>query len=73
MTPNPKKKRVDLPPKEYQQLRARVYMRSRCSCEICGQWMSYEEMSLHHIVTKGAGGDDVDSNVLGVHLKCHPD
>ena len=71
--PCPKKKRLDLPPQEYRELRLRVYMRCHCLCEVCGFWMSFEEFSMHHILHKSAGGDDVESNILACHVACHPD
>ena len=68
-----KAKRLDLPPKEYAELRLKKYMQVKCLCEVCGFWMSFEEFSLHHKKSKGAGGDDVIDNVMACHKLCHPD
>ena len=71
--PDPKKRRIDLAPKEYHQLRLDVYKRCLHHCEICGFYMSFYEMSIHHKKSKGSGGDDSLENSLGCHIKCHPD
>ena len=73
MPSDPKKKRIKLNAKDYSELRLRKYMQVHCCCEVCGCWMSYDEFSMHHIKSVGAGGDDVIENMLACHKLCHPD
>ena len=73
MRPNPKKIRLDLLPQAYHQLRIDVYKRCFHHCEVCGIYMHFNEMSLHHEKSKGAGGDDTLDNTTGCHIGCHPD
>lgn len=37
-------------------------------CEYCGKW-GYTEV--HHIKTRGSGGDDVPSNLVSLCRACH--
>jgi hypothetical protein len=74
MIGTPKKKRIKLTKKEYHELRLFVWKRCKAHCEICGVYMFFREMSLHHKKSVGAGGDDVADNVIGCHVVgCHPD
>lgn len=38
------------------------------SCEVCGSW---NEVSGHHIKSKGSGGWDVVENLIGLCFDCH--
>ena len=38
------------------------------ACAACGGFMS---VSGHHIKTRGAGGDDVESNLIALCISCH--
>jgi len=73
MAPNPKKLRIKLSPDEYARLRNRVYIKQYCCCIKCGKWLRFDEFSLHHIISRGAGGDDSEENVDGYCVGCHPD
>jgi hypothetical protein len=44
--------------------------RDRIRCEVCHRRM-WTPCHPHHIRTKGAGGDDVDSNLLSCCFECH--
>ena len=73
MTPNPKKPPIRLNAKEYHELRIKVWMRAHCHCEVCHFWVAFDEMSIHHIKTRGSGGDDSEENSLCCHRICHPE
>lgn len=69
----PKKLRKKLSAWKYQRLRRKVYEEQFYRCIKCAKFLNFWEFSLHHIKTKGAGGDDSRDNVEGYCLKCHPD
>jgi len=73
MTPNPKKPPIRLSKKEYQALRLVIYTKQYGICKGCGFWFPENQFSLHHIVSRGAGGDDSEENVDGYCVGCHPD
>lgn len=74
MTPNPKRKRIKLSAADYRKLRETVYWKQRRICKGCKKSFPFNEWSLHHKDTGGMGmrGDDIESNVDGYCLKCHP-
>ena len=73
MTPNPKKPPIRLSKKEYQALRLVIYTKQYGICKGCGFWFPENRFSLHHIKSRGAGGDDSEENVEGYCVGCHPD
>ena len=77
MTPNPKKKRIKLNPKEYHELRRKVYDSQLGCCKRCKISVYFEKFHLHHKISRGAGGDDQwsenpeESNLIGLCWECH--
>ena len=71
LNPHPKPYRKKLTKKELIDLRHRMYHNRNGICSVCGEFMFPDEMALHHIKTKGSGGDDVEENLLPVHKLCH--
>ena len=71
MTPDPKKKRISLNQAGYQWLRRRACKRAMGHCEECFDWTPYNNGHLHHIKSRGAGGDDTLDNVLWLCYLCH--
>ena len=72
MPADPKKPPIRLSPADYTKLRHAVYQRAYACCEICFKWVSFNEFSLHHDKSRGAGGDDTEENTVGCCLGCHP-
>ena len=66
-----KKKRIKLKPSEYRKMKTELYNRAKESCEICGRWVEFAQFHVHHIKTRGAGGDDSLDNCQGLCFKCH--
>jgi 5-methylcytosine-specific restriction endonuclease McrA len=58
-------------------IRHRIFERAGGHCEHCGICViegyagGWSSMNLHHIVSRGAGGDWEDSNLECLCLKCH--
>lgn len=57
-------------------IRARIYQRSEGFCEDCGAYImedsgDWRSMHLHHIKSRGAGGDWSDANLQALCLTCH--
>jgi hypothetical protein len=73
MIGTPKKKRIKLNTKEYHELRLEIWYRCQHFCEICKRYIyNFDEMHVHHNDhTRGAGGDDVESNVTALCYVCH--
>ena len=71
MASDPKPKRIKLNQKEYHELRRQKWLQARLHCEICHAWTSLETGHFHHIVSRGAGGDDTIENGLWLCAKCH--
>ena len=71
--PDRKRHRIKLSPEDYRLLRIQIYNKQRCCCIKCHCWLRFDEFSLHHKVTRGAGGDDSEGNCDGYCLFCHPD
>ena len=68
----PKKLRIKLDQKSYHELRKAVWNRALRHCEVCGRYVKWEEMTYHHIKSRGAGGDDTLENGMCCHKLCHP-
>ena len=69
----PGNSRVVLEGEDYQDLKRRVYVRQRGRCAGCGEARS---LDLHHKRGRGIGGGyrrDVESEVVGLCGKCHPE
>ncbi len=71
--PNPKTLPIKLSPTEYRELREKIWVKQRGLCKGCGYWFGLNFFSLHHIKTRAAGGSDIESNLDGYCLRCHPD
>ncbi len=72
MTPNPKKKRIKLSPKEYRELRKKVHKIAGGYCEIClCTYAPIESGHVHHVKSVGAGGNDSADNCIWVCYVCH--
>jgi 5-methylcytosine-specific restriction endonuclease McrA len=71
MTPDPKTPRIKLNEKEYRDLRMVIYDSQLNACHKCGGYMDFDMMDLHHVKSRGAGGDDSFENCVGVHRDCH--
>lgn len=57
-------------------IRERIYERALEACENCGRWVRlaagfWDSMHLHHIKTRGAGGDWSSENLKCLCLGCH--
>ena len=50
--------------------RKAVMAARRDECEICGLWTG-NFAHVHHIRTRGAGGNDVPENLISLCWKCH--
>ena len=68
----PKRKRIKLSPKKYNDLRREAYYDQYQCCIKCGAWIEFDCFSLHHKKTRGSGGGDTRDNVDGYCLFCHP-
>ena len=74
---DPKHRRIDLSPKKYRELRVAAFIRAGGQCETCGAWCPVDDHGhlppghLSHIISKGAGGDDVLENVKWACWICH--
>lgn len=76
---DPKKKRIRLSQKEWSKLREQVWheQAGRCANPKCRQWVPlhgdtiFNTAHLAHIKGKGAGGDDIRSNVQILCYRCH--
>lgn len=51
--------------------RNRVFMRDKQRCQGCGEPLALRECELHHIHTRGKGGDDQAENLVCVCGPCH--
>ena len=52
-------------------LRSRLYGRSRGYCELCGFPMTKEQSAVHHRKLRSQGGEDSMVNCMAVHHSCH--
>lgn len=75
--PHQKKKRLELTPREYRELRIAACKRAHRHCEICQRFAPLDNTNFtpaghfHHIKTRAAGGDDTLENGQWVCWKCH--
>ncbi len=51
--------------------RNRVILRDRQRCQKCGKALTLEECEIHHIRTRGKGGDDQIDNLECICRRCH--
>jgi hypothetical protein len=49
----------------------RIYARSSGICYICGESVSYEEMTVDHVIPKAWGGSNAESNLRATHYECN--
>jgi len=76
MTPDPKRQRIKLSKKEWTALRDTMWVESGGRCEQCHRWLPlegglFDGPHLHHIKSRGAGGDDTRNNLKLLCLNCH--
>ena len=71
MNPQPKNKAIRLKVKAYTALRKTLHKRANGGCEMCGRWAPLNIGHVHHIKTRGAGGDDVVENTKWLCGECH--
>ena len=77
MNPQPKQKQIRLNTKDWSALRKKVWQKQRGMCAKCGMWVRldgdtiFNTAHLAHIKSRGAGGDDVESNVRILCYRCH--
>jgi len=69
--PDPKKHTIRLKGKAMEQLRRECYIRDTGICKSCGNPTSWERGHMAHIRSRGAGGEDILSNVLWKCMECH--
>ena len=73
--PTPKRKK--LPPTEYRKLREAAWKRAGGLCDVCQMYAPLDDYGnlipghLHHIKSRGAGGDDDISNAQWLCHICH--
>ena len=64
----PKRPRLRLDPKLYEQLRNEVLRRDGWRCQSCGTMSNLE---VHHKEFRGHSGDDSDENLITLCSECH--
>jgi 5-methylcytosine-specific restriction endonuclease McrA len=64
----PKRARLRLDPKIYEQLRNEVVRRDNWRCQSCGTTSNLE---VHHKEFRGHSGDDSDENLITLCHECH--
>jgi len=64
---------MKLSPKDYGAMRVEIYndQYEHCAVKGCERWVSMEQFHLHHIKSRGAGGDDSRETLIGVCYRCH--
>jgi len=68
----PKPERKKLTPAQRKKLRIALYDVYEEHCPECGLWREFEQMHIHHIKTRGAGGlDDRLKNLDWICFECH--
>ena len=60
-----------IPNKEYKTLRHNIYLDQHRLCGHCGRWTEFDQFHIHHKKTRGAGGTDDKSNLIGLCWQCH--
>ena len=53
--------------------RAVITKRANNKCEYCGAYLTDDYTHVHHIKTRGSGGDNTPSNLIALCGKCHDD
>jgi len=71
MTPDPKPYKVRLVDAKKRKLRLLLYDIYDEHCPECGKWRDFNQMHIHHLKTRGAGGDDRLSNLSWICFECH--
>jgi 5-methylcytosine-specific restriction endonuclease McrA len=66
----PKRPRLRLDPKPYDQLRKQVLRRDGWRCQICD---SRQNLQVHHKQRRSQQGSDEDSNLITLCASCHED
>ena len=66
-----KNKRIELTTKDYRELRKTAYVLALGSCERCERYTPLSDGHFHHIVTRGAGGNDAIENGQWLCPRCH--
>ena len=51
--------------------RAVITTRANNRCEYCSKYLNDDEMHVHHIKTRGSGGDNTPSNLITLCGNCH--
>ena len=64
----PKRRRLRLEAKAYDELRSQIMQRDGWRCQICGCRVFLE---VHHLKTRGRGGDDAETNLVTLCRMCH--
>lgn len=54
--------------KEFERIRRKILKRDNYKCVECG---SDEKLNVHHIIQRSKGGDNSESNLVTLCLKCH--
>ena len=76
MNPQPKKKRIKLTGADYHRLRYEAWYNAGGCCEVCFRYATFEPGRenhgvIHHVKSKGSGGDDSLENVVWLCNVCH--
>ena len=73
MTPDPKPKRIKLKRNSiaWITLVDELYELKNYHCQGCGKYLFRNQVNPHHIITYGAGGEDVISNLGLLCSSCH--
>lgn len=69
--PDPKKKRIKKSLSEYRKWKTELWKKKKGLCDKCWRYVERNEIQLHHIKSRGAGGDDVDENAMLLCWRCH--
>ncbi|MGO9126912.1 MAG: HNH endonuclease [Terriglobales bacterium] len=64
----PKRPRLRLDPKLYEQLRKQILNRDGWRCQACGAMSNLE---VHHKQFRSQSGDDSEQNLIVLCAKCH--
>lgn len=52
-------------------MRNRVFIRDKMICQVCGMMLMLSECELHHVRSRGKGGDDQIENLACICRRCH--
>jgi 5-methylcytosine-specific restriction endonuclease McrA len=64
----PKRPRIKLDPRAYEQLRLQVLERDSWCCQNCG---SRQQLQIHHQELRSHSGSDVHENLITLCAECH--